>query len=80
MNGVSKVLFPLLWSDEAIIIDDKNADLYKSRATIPLILLDVFSLGVGLGLGSLGIVASLVILFLQQQKEHKKDLVIQKVK
>ena len=77
MNNVSKVLFPLLWSDEAVLIDEKNADLFKSRATIPLLLLDIFSLGVGLGLGSLGIVASLIILLLQHQKEQNE---IQKIK
>ena len=60
MQAVRNVYFPLMWADETATIDDESADLYKSKATTPLLLLDIFALGFGLGLGSLGVMVSLL--------------------
>ena len=72
MTGVQNVHFPLMWTDETGTIDDNSVHLYKSKATIPLLLLDIFSLGFGLGLGSLGIVASLIFFIWNNVNKRKR--------
>ena len=74
MKNIRKVYFPLMWADETATIDDASADLFKSKATIPLLLLDIFSLGFGLGLGSFGLLVSLIFFtwnYYTRRKSHK---------
>ena len=75
MENLRNVYFPLLWVDETATIDEKSANLYKSKATIPLLLLDIFSLGFGLGLGSLGLVISLIYFIWNyyRKRQHKNN-------
>ena len=79
MKDVGKVMFPVMWVDETVTIDDKNADLYKSMATIPLLLLNIFALGFGLGLGCLVIIVSMGLLIYHRNKKHK-ELEMEKIK
>ena len=71
MQNVRNVYFPVMWTDETATIDDESADLYKSKATIPLLLLDIFALGFGLGVGSLGIVISLIFFIWNNYNKRK---------
>ena len=74
MRNIRKVYFPLMWVDETATIDDPSADIFKSMATIPLLLLDIFSLGFGLGLGSFGLLVSVIFFtwnYYTRRKSHK---------
>ena len=68
-----------MWTDETATISDEYAELFKSKATTPLRLLDIFSLGFGIGLGILGILLSLGgLLWIFVKKRNETE--IQKVK
>ena len=79
MKNIRKVYFPLMWADETATIDDASADLYKSKATIPLLLLDVFSFG-SIGLGLLGTVLSLIFFTWNHYIRRKTQVFDQKLK
>ena len=36
LKHVRNLYFPLMWADETATIDEESANLYKSKATIPL--------------------------------------------
>ena len=68
-----------MWTDETATISDEYAELFKSKATTPLLLLDILSLGIGIGLGILGTLLSLVgLLWIYIKKRNETE--IQKVK
>ena len=71
MENVRNLYFPLMWADEMATIDEESANLYKSKATIPLLLLDIFSLGFGLALGGSGIIVC-VIFFIYDHHYGRK--------
>ena len=80
MKNIRQVYFPLMWADETATIDDASADLFKSKATIPLLLLDIFSLGFGLGLGSLGLLVSGIFFTWNYYTRRKNHNVSHKLK
>lgn len=72
LKKVRNLYFPLMWADETATIDEESANLYKSKATIPLLLLDIFSFGFGLGLGGCGILLC-IIFFIWEYYFNKKN-------
>ena len=80
LKHVQNLYFPLMWADETATIDEASADLYKSQATIPLLLLDIFSLGFGLALGGFGILLSLIFFIWDYHTSKKNKAVDEKMK
>ena len=58
--GLSEVVFPILWVDETVTINDENADYLKFRMSIPLLVSDIFIYGVGFALSGIGILIGLI--------------------
>ena len=68
-----------MWTDETATISDEYADLFKSKATTPLLLLDIFSLGFGIGFGIFGTLLSLIgLLWIHTKRRNETE--IQKIK
>ena len=58
--GLSEVVFPILWVDETVTINDENADYLKFRMSIPLLVSDSLIYGVGFALSGIGILIGLI--------------------
>ena len=58
--GLSEVVFPILWVDETVTINDENADYLKFRMSIPLLVSDILIYGVGFALSGIGILIGLI--------------------
>ena len=80
LKNVRNLYFPLMWADEMATIDEESANLYKSKATIPLLLLDIFSLGFGLALGGLGLTLSVIFLSYDYLHGRKRKADNEKIK
>ena len=61
-------------------IDEESANLYKSKATIPLLLLDIFSLGFGLALGGSGIIVCVIFFIYDSHYRRKSKTDNEKIK
>ena len=58
--GLREVVFPILWVDETVTINDENADYLKFRMSIPLLVSDILIYGVGFALSGIGILIGLI--------------------
>ena len=80
LKKVRNLYFPLMWADETATIDEESANLYKSKATIPLLLLDIFSFGFGLALGGFGILLSIIFFIWDYYSSRKEKVDNEKIK
>ena len=61
--GQNFTAFPVLWANENAMIDDVNADKFKSQVSKPIALVNGLSYGFGIALGAVFIVISWVLIF-----------------
>ena len=63
MSNVPELLFPIMWADETAVLDELNAENFKTMVMTPTKIVDGVAIGLGMVAGSLLFFVGLFIVY-----------------